>query len=106
MQNYAQQIVQQSTNTPLHQGSIQPQQYFTQQQTIPYQTQQITPQYYYPPAVYPQQPAPAPSSSGVNIVIYNPSVNPTAGAVANSTNTYYPQALTYPQNYGKIQIEL
>ncbi len=37
-------------------------------------------------------------SSGVNIVIYNPSVNPSAGTVANSNNTYgVPMA--YPQNY-------
>jgi len=37
-------------------------------------------------------------SSGVNIVIYNPSVNPTAGTVANSNNTYGVPA-AYPQNY-------
>ena len=37
-------------------------------------------------------------SSGVNIVIYNPSVNPTAGTVANSNNTYG-TPMAYPQNY-------
>lgn len=37
-------------------------------------------------------------SSGVNIVIYNPSVNPAAGTVANSNNAYcVPSA--YPKNY-------
>lgn len=37
-------------------------------------------------------------SSGVNIVIYNPSVNPTAGSVANSNNSYA-QPMAYPPNY-------
>ena len=48
----------------------------------------------YIPVAQPQQAAP--SSSGVNIVIYNPSVNPAASAVANSNNSYAP---AYPPNY-------
>ncbi len=45
-----------------------------------------------------QQPQPAASSSGVNIVIYNPSVNPAASAVANSNNSYN-TPVVYPPNY-------
>ena len=45
-----------------------------------------------------QQPQPAASSSGVNIVIYNPSVNPAASAVANSNNSYN-TPVAYPLNY-------
>ena len=45
-----------------------------------------------------QQPQPAASSSGVNIVIYNPSVNPAASAVANSNNSYN-TPVAYPPNY-------
>lgn len=49
------------------------------------------------PIRMPQQTSPL-QSSGVNIVIYNPSVNPTAGTVANSNNTYG-APMSYPQNY-------
>lgn len=45
-----------------------------------------------------QQPQPAASSSGVNIVIYNPSVNPAATNVANSNNSYN-TPVSYPPNY-------
>lgn len=45
-----------------------------------------------------QQPQPGASSSGVNIVIYNPSVNPAASAVANSNNSYN-TPVSYPPNY-------
>lgn len=46
-----------------------------------------------------QMPQPAASSSGVNIVIYNPSVNPAASAVANSNNAYNTAPVAYPPNY-------
>ena len=46
-----------------------------------------------------QAPQPAASSSGVNIVIYNPSVNPAASAVANSNNSYNNPQVAYPPNY-------
>ena len=51
---------------------------------------------YYPSAQ--QTPSPQ-QSSGVNIVIYNPSVNPTAGTVANSSNAYGMMPQSYPANY-------
>lgn len=44
-----------------------------------------------------QQPSPL-QSSGVNIVIYNPTVSPSAGTVTNSNNTYG-MPMSYPQNY-------
>ena len=50
----------------------------------------------YIPIQQPQSPA---SSSGVNIVIYNPSVNPAASAVANSNNAYNCAPVSYPPNY-------
>ena len=52
------------------------------------------------PVAMPQQTYP--QSSGVNIIIYNPSINPAAGTIANSNNTYnIPQApmSAYPANY-------
>ena len=39
-----------------------------------------------PVTIPPQQPGT--QSSGVNIIIYNPSVNPSAGTIANSNNSY------------------
>lgn len=44
-----------------------------------------------------QHPSPL-QSSGVNIVIYNPSVNPAANNVANSNNSYG-MPMAYPANY-------
>ncbi|MBQ2870281.1 hypothetical protein IJE86_01115 [bacterium] len=59
-------------------------------------TQQTVAQPYYPQVQ--QQPSPL-QSSGVNIVIYNPSVNPSAGTVANSNNSYGMLPQAYPPNY-------
>lgn len=51
------------------------------------------------PAYIPTQQQPSPlQSSGVNIVIYNPTVSPSAGTVTNSNNTYG-MPMAYPQNY-------
>ena len=65
----------------------------------------------YIPVSYPQYQAPQQPSSGVNIIIYNPSVNPAASTVANSNNSYVTPAAglsananaqsipAYPVNY-------
>lgn len=76
---------------------------------VPMPTQSIVPQQQMPVAPPPvqnnttyvpiQQPQQGASSSGVNIVIYNPSVNPAASAVANSNNSYNPAPVVYPPNY-------
>ena len=49
----------------------------------------------YIPVNVPQQTAPQQPSSGVNIIIYNPSVNPAASTVANSNNSYVTPAALY-----------
>jgi len=76
MQNLTNQVV----NSNLPQVQAVTQQYAPA--SVPMQN--YAPQYYQPVQTQPQ----TPQSSGVNIIIYNPSVNPTAGTVANSTNSY------------------
>ena len=76
--------------TPMHPQMIQP------QVQTPYMAQPMQNNATYIPV---QQPQPQASSSGVNIVIYNPSVNPAASAVANSNNSYNTPQVAYPPNY-------
>ena len=80
---------------PMNSGYYGPVQQYPQPQQIPFVANPMQNNATYIPV---QQPQPSASSSGVNIVIYNPSVNPTASNVANSNNSYN-TPVTYPPNY-------
>lgn len=80
---------------PMNSGYYGPVQQYSQPQQIPFVANPMQNNATYIPV---QQPQPSASSSGVNIVIYNPSVNPTASNVANSNNSYN-TPVTYPPNY-------
>lgn len=80
---------------PMNSGYYGSVQQYPQPQQIPFVANPMQNNATYIPV---QQPQPSASSSGVNIVIYNPSVNPTASNVANSNNSYN-TPVTYPPNY-------